>query len=153
MRYRVIDRGADAKVRVNVPCLVPLLFFSLLLLYIGLHPNPIPFTTLNDRRLFGFRGDHHLHFLAFLVVSLVGPSITRPSVPPAVALAALIVVAVSSEALQGCMPWRSFDWTDVGANMIGITVGCGARRVLVERPWPMESDNALLPLNAVTIVR
>jgi VanZ family protein len=99
---------------------VVLLLFGVLLLYIGLHPNPILFPRLNERHVLGVAGDHWLHFWTFLILSRLVPRVISPF---SIAWLVLIALAVGSELLQGICPWRTFDHYDILANSCGLLLG------------------------------
>lgn len=151
MNYWIIAGDAAPTTRLNLRCLFLFLPLCLVLLYIGLHPNPGPFANLNNRQLLGIRGDHYLHVVAFFLVSLVGPAITRPPLPVPVALALLLVMAVGSEVVQGLMPWRQFDWVDVVANLVGIALGYGLRLLVVEKRWQRAAPGELVCFDDIAV--
>ena len=107
-----------------LPCAI-LLLVALLGIYIAAWPNPVPFGGLNQRSIWGVAGDHVLHALAFAILALLLPRLLHPPLPWSVVLAVVVGGAVVTEALQGLLPWKTFDWGDVMANLVGGAVGCG----------------------------
>jgi glycopeptide antibiotics resistance protein len=107
-----------SSLKVDIRWSLLLLLFSLLLLYIGLHPNPVPFGGLNERQWLGVAGDHWLHFSAFLLLTLLVPKCVELS--DGWIFMGMVIMAVGSEMLQGACPWRKFDYYDIVANFCGI---------------------------------
>lgn len=94
-----------------------------LLLYMGLHPNPVLVGGLDETSLLGIAGDYWLHAIVFMVISMM--VIVLSSTRHSWIISLLVIMAIGSELLQGMTPWRVFDYYDIVANLIGIVVGLG----------------------------
>lgn len=105
--------------------LLVILKICILAIYIGIYPNPVPFGGLNEQSLFGIAGDHWLHFLFFVLLTVLLPRSFHhhPLSYSPMLLVILLFLAFASEFIQGMFPWKRFDWWDILANVIGVFIG------------------------------
>jgi VanZ family protein len=67
--------------------------------------------------------DKLVHLLCYFVLGLLAVLSQRGPGTRAAAAAAMAAFGIVVELLQGQLPWRSFEWMDIVANVIGVAIG------------------------------
>ena len=70
--------------------------------------------------------DKLVHLACYLMLGALAVLAQRDPRNSLVAAFAMVVFGIGIEIVQGQLPWRSFEWADIGANLTGVVVGAGA---------------------------
>jgi len=139
--------------RINWPIAIILGATLLFAAYVGLCPHPWSlFANLNERRMLGIAGDHYLHFAVFFILATFGGHVLIPPISLRIILVIGFFGAFGSEALQGLFPWKTFDWFDIIANLIGLFAGLGLSHLL-QRRRTKSSREEHIPLESIIVAQ
>jgi VanZ family protein len=67
--------------------------------------------------------DKLVHLLCYFVLGLLAVLSQRGSGARLAAATAMAAFGIVVELLQGLLPWRSFEWMDIVANVAGVAIG------------------------------
>lgn len=81
--------------------------------------------------------DKLVHLACYLVLGTLAVLAQRSRRNGLVAAMAMVVFGIGIEIVQGQLPWRSFEWADIAANLAGVVVGAGAVLLWRLRPAGM----------------
>jgi VanZ family protein len=76
--------------------------------------------------------DKLVHLLCYFVLGLLAVLSQRGPGARIAAAAAMAAFGIVVELLQGLLPWRSFEWMDIVANVCGVALG-GVTAAIAQR--------------------
>jgi VanZ family protein len=77
--------------------------------------------------------DKLVHLLCYLVLGMLAVLAQRRVPQRAAAAVAMVALGMVIELAQGRLPWRSFEWADIVANTLGVSIGAVAALILLRR--------------------
>jgi VanZ family protein len=70
--------------------------------------------------------DKLVHLACYLMLGTLAALAQHSIRSSAAAACAMLIFGVAIEIVQGQLPWRSFEWADIAANIAGVLLGAGA---------------------------